>query len=332
MIIFLPARLQPTGGSSTFARKFAAGLQPRSHTVAFARPQYYDLLLANAACPPHHLLHAKARHRPIIQRLDGVYYPMTVAGRAWRFHNFPLWLTSRFADHLIYQSDFCRRSAARFLGQISTPHTVIHNGVDTSRFAPSGPQQSLRDHPRQPVCITASRFRRPDQIDPLIATFHHYRRDFAPHSKLVVIGNFEGAVADRPSRYQDSSITFRGTIPNENLPAYLRAADVFLCTHLNPPCPNNVIEALACGLPVCGVADGAMPELITPGQTGELLAAPHDGFFTPRQLDVSKIASNLHKIMENRSAYSRRARQQALDHLSLERMIACYLDVFQRFA
>ncbi|HMN63001.1 MAG TPA: glycosyltransferase, partial [Anaerolinea sp.] len=31
---------------------------------------------------------------------------------------------------------------------------------------------------------------------------------------------------------------------------------------LNPPCPNAVIEALACGLPVVGFAAGSLPELL----------------------------------------------------------------------
>jgi len=42
----------------------------------------------------------------------------------------------------------------------------------------------------------------------------------------------------------------------------LRAADIFLYSHLNPPCPNSVIEAISCGLPVVGFNSGSMSELL----------------------------------------------------------------------
>ncbi|PIT98109.1 MAG: hypothetical protein COT71_02505 [Candidatus Andersenbacteria bacterium CG10_big_fil_rev_8_21_14_0_10_54_11] len=331
MIIFFPTRLSPTGGSSSFARKFAAGLKALSHSVAFERPQKYDLLLTNASCPLQHLLHAKARRVPIIHRLDGVYYPQSVADKQWRLHNFPLWLTRRLADHIIYQSGYSRHCAETFLGHIRTPYTLIYNGVDTGQFKPDGPAEPLRSNGNRHVFITVSRFRRPDQIDPLIDAFNVYRNRYHADCKLVIIGNFEGTVADRPQQLsQPRIIEFRGIVPNNKLPAYLRAADAFLFTHLNPPCPNNVIEALACGLPVCGVADGAMPELVSSGNSGELLPVQGNGFFSPRQLDPAAIAVTMHKIMQNRLHYSQAARQSALDRFTLDHMINQYLTVLTR--
>jgi len=44
--------------------------------------------------------------------------------------------------------------------------------------------------------------------------------------------------------------------------AILRASDIFIYSHLNPPCPNSVLEAIAAGLPVAGYDSGAMAELL----------------------------------------------------------------------
>ena len=115
-----------------------------------------------------------------------------------------------------------------------------------------------------------------------------------------------------------------GTIPNNKIPVYLRSADVFLFSHLNPPCPNNVLEAMSCGLPICGVADGAMPEIVTPGLNGELINAPGEAFYRPRTINFLQFAENLNKILSDQKRYAQRARNTAQNKFSLEKMINDY--------
>ncbi|MAF80499.1 hypothetical protein CL628_00635 [bacterium] len=266
MKIWLPKRIKPTGGTSSFALKLRAGMEHLGHQVYFKKPAHYDVLLASPRAPYSALLHARFRRRRIVQRLDGVFYPGSSAGVWWRLHNLPLSIIRKyFADSFIYQSEFSQAQCDKFLWSneaTETPSTVIYNGVDTELFSTDGPVEELRDNPDQHVFITWSRFRRPDQIDPLVASFHEYRRQIEANAKLVILGNFVGAVADRPQKHKHDAIEFRGIVPNSDIPRYARGADVFALTHRNPPCPNNVIEAMACGLPICGLADGAMSELV----------------------------------------------------------------------
>ena len=45
-------------------------------------------------------------------------------------------------------------------------------------------------------------------------------------------------------------VNFLGVVPLERIPELDRSAHLFFSAEYHPPCPNSVIEALACGLPV----------------------------------------------------------------------------------
>lgn len=319
MIIFLPITLRETGGTSTFARKFQEGLASRGIKVIFTFSDRYDVLLASPLAPLRYLLHAKLKRRPIIHRLDGVYYPGTSAGKLWRLHNFPLRVIRNvFANHIIYQSEYSKISCEQYLGgPCPQPQSIIYNGVDTNIFSPEGSQQALHDNPDQHVFITASRFRRPDQIEPMIAAFTLYHQNYHANSKLVIIGNFDQGFK---TLTLPPSVVLEGTVPNEKLPEYLRAADVFLFTHLNPPCPNNAIEAMACGLPICSTDTGAMPELVRHQQDGYLVQSP---------VDPAAFATAMQYCIQNQNALSATARNRALAKFTLDHMVDQYCTVME---
>lgn len=333
MKIFLPIKIRQTGGTSTFARNLQQELTARGHRVIFTYESAYDVLLASPRCPWPYLLDAKRKGKPIVQRLDGVYYPTTTAGWLYPLHNLPLAAIRHLvADYVVYQSAYSKSCCDQFLGKkCRERYTIIYNGVDITRFSPEGSQEKLRDNQRQHIFITVSRFRRNDQITPLLHVMKEYVERYEKNAKLIVVGNFTGAVRHIPHKFHNkASVSFIGIVPHHKLPSYLRAADVFLFSHLNPPCPNNVLEAMACGLPICGIADGAMPELVKTGHSGELLPVTRDTFYKPQRINLAAFAHNMHLIMQNRTHYVPNARQHALERFSLDTMIKNYLDVFSR--
>jgi glycosyltransferase involved in cell wall biosynthesis len=272
-------------------------------------------------------LHAWLKRIPIIQRLDGVYYPQSVAGPWYRWHNLPLKIGYRyFASQVIFQSEYSKQCATTFLGEMPAgPATIIYNGVDTDHFSPVGEAEKLRQNPEQQVFITWSRFRRADQINPLLEAVDRYRQRYSTNCRLVIAGDFSGAVRHLPEQLRQLPyVDYRGVVSNTDLPRLARGADVFLFAHQNPPCPNNVLEAMACGLPICGVADGAMPEITQPGINSELVAARGEGFFSPRSFSLDDFVTNLAHILEHRVSYSAASRQLALDRFNLPLMIERY--------
>lgn len=331
MKIFIPFKIRETGGTSVFAKKFKKGLEERGHEVFFDFRGDYDILFVIVQCNPLYLFHAKINKRKIIQRLDGVYY-WSVAKWKYPLLNFtPRIIRQFFSDFTVYQSKYSKYCADKFLGERKDEkYILIYNGVDTRLFSPVGEKiKNLRDNQKQKIFITVSKFRRFDQIMPIIKALEIYKNKYNDNFKLLIIGDFSREVTDIPRKYGEfTHLRFPGIINNEDLPAYLRSSDVFLFTHLNPPCPNNVLEAMASALPVCGVADGAMNEITIPGKNSLLIESKGDAFWKRREYDHEKIAYNLDSLVKKIDFYSENSRKIAEQSFSLDNMIDNYLKHF----
>ena len=58
-----------------------------------------------------------------------------------------------------------------------------------------------------------------------------------------------------------------------DIPEVMRSLDVFVLPSIAEGISNTVLEAMASGLPVIATAVGGNPELVVPGETGELVPA-----------------------------------------------------------
>jgi len=331
MKIFIPFTVKETGGTSSFAKKFKKALEKAGHEAFFEFREDYDILFVIVQCNPKYILHAKKNNRKIIHRLDGVFY-WSVAKWKYPILNLPFRLIHKFfSDFTIYQSKYSKYCADKFLGKRKDEkYTIIYNGIDLDHFSPDGEKiKNLRDNPDQKIFITFSKFRRKDQILPIIESLKVYHKKYNNNFKLLIAGDFIGEVKDVPSQYSKFTfLHFLGKIPNEDLPKYERSSDVFLLTHLNPPCPNNVIEAMACGLPICGVNDGSMSELTSPGKNSLLIDTQGDAFWRERIYDHDQFAKNLNTIAGNQSFYADNSRKITQEKFSIDEMIQKYIKTF----
>jgi glycosyltransferase involved in cell wall biosynthesis len=120
-------------------------------------------------------------------------------------------------------------------------------------------------------------------------------------------------------------VIFLGIIPREQVPALTRSSHLMYCAEVNPPCPNSVIEALACGLPVIGFDSGALKELVS-DDAGCIV--PYGA--NPWKLempDIESLALGAEKILDKQNQFRTSARQRAESHFGLEKMTDAYLKV-----
>jgi glycosyltransferase involved in cell wall biosynthesis len=143
--------------------------------------------------------------------------------------------------------------------------------------------------------------------------------------ELLVVGRVSPEVQQRWSqRAGEVSLHWAGLVKQEDIPRIDRSAHLLYSTDINAACPNSVIEALACGLPVVAFDTGALPELVTP-PAGRVV--PYGG--DPWRLDppdVSGLIEAAAEVLEGGEAFRSAARTRAESAFGLDAMVDGYLE------
>jgi glycosyltransferase involved in cell wall biosynthesis len=275
---------------------------------------------------------AKRKGVPIIQRLDGMNWIHRKQHTGWRHYlraeygNFILSLIrSRLASQVIYQSEFSRQWWERAYGKSHTPWHMVHNGVDLARFTPQGPGALPTERIR--ILLVEGTIGGGYELG-LQSAVQLAERLFTITSRNIevrVVGKISESITKQWKIKDGIRVTFTGQVPTERIPELDRSAHILYAADINPACPNSVIEALACGLPVAGFDTGALGEIVAEG-AGELV--PYGG--NPWELDdpdIPRLAEAVEHILANQVAYREAARKRAETGFALERMVEGYLEV-----
>jgi glycosyltransferase involved in cell wall biosynthesis len=115
------------------------------------------------------------------------------------------------------------------------------------------------------------------------------------------------------------------TTPREHVPWLMRSSHLLFSAEVNPPCPNSVIEALACGLPVIGFDTGSLSELVQ-GDVGRLVPYGADPWKLQKP-DLPALAEAAIEILDDQDRFRTPARQRAESAFDVENMVDEYLKV-----
>ncbi len=88
--------------------------------------------------------------------------------------------------------------------------------------------------------------------------------------ELAVVGEVSASLSAYWQEAARIPIRWMGVIPQAEIPQVDRSAHVLFSADLNAACPNSVVEALACGLPVISFDTGALPEMVS-GEAGRVV-------------------------------------------------------------
>ena len=316
----IPALGEPvTGGTAKFQR-----LSSRFPNC----PTDFSLLYLGSTWLPRDLraLLALARRRsiPIVVNQNGVAY-RAWAGDAADALNRPLRAALLSADHVLYQSSFCKRSADAFLGEPRGAWEILYNAVDVVHFSPR-----RRPPPGRPVLLLYGDQNERYRLELALRTLAEVRR--AEYDAILLV---TGRVAARPSTLVrklglSDAVEFVGRYAQRDAPEILRRADVLLHTQVNDSCPSTVIEAMACAVPVVYAASGGTVELV--GEEAGV-PVPHDVTwerFEPPAPEA--LAAATVRVLENRAAYGEAARRRAVERFALPQWLERHAELFATLA
>ncbi|MEK7186978.1 MAG: glycosyltransferase family 4 protein [Patescibacteria group bacterium] len=203
------------------------------------------------------------------------------------------------ADYVIYQTEFTKRCSDKFLGKFQGPSEVLINPVDTKKFVPPTVPLSLEPFI---VIMSGHHFESKERLRVSLEAMRELRKK-GEKTKLIIIGNTQ----ELPN---EEWIEVVGKFNQEDAPALYHKAHVMLHLKILDPCPTFVLEALSCGLPVVGLMNGGMPELVG-NRAGILIPAVED-FEQFRYPTPVQVANALLETKNNLQEFSKNARNQTL--------------------
>lgn len=166
----------------------------------------------------------------------------------------------------------------------------IPNGVDTDYYTPG--KRTATDKQKTFVILCAARLTRRKGFSYAISAFSQIA-DKYPWAKMVIAGGEGNAMRELQKQACDlkleERIVFTGHYTKREAPEIYRKADVFLMPSLNEGMSNNLLEAMAAGLPVLMTPTGGAKKLVRENKNGFIIAMK----------DVESIVEKLSFLIEN---------------------------------
>jgi glycosyltransferase involved in cell wall biosynthesis len=222
--------------------------------------------------------------------------------------------------HVVTPSRWLKGEVARSSVLGHAPVSVIPYGLDVETFAPRD-KQAARDvlgipQDRKVVLFVA------DLVDNRRKGFGFLiqallgEEDRATNLFLLSLGY------NKPARQMQTPWLHLERIDNDRILSLVySAADVFVIPSVQDNLPNTVLEAMACGTPVVGVAVGGIPDMVRHERTG-LLVAPDD------TAGLRKAIRELCHDAARREDMSVNCRRVAVQEYSLEEQGRRYVDLY----
>lgn len=266
--------------------------------------------------------------KPYVLRLDGIAFDADLTEDEISRRNLPIFSQIDGAAGLVFQAKFSRDLVAAFHRLPNRPAVIIPNGVDLKHFTPHGRnhREALGIPRTDLVFLTSAKWRAHKRLGATIDAFTKYCAASGERAHLLVLGDLGGETVR-----QCPGVRYIGHVKPEELPSWYRTADICIFLSWLDNCPNTVVEALACGVPVLCTNQGGTRELIELTNGGTVVAA--DEAFTFRRIplyrppepDSERVVAGLLEIVRNRTSLSAGIDREKIGMASVARRYADFM-------
>ena len=325
------------GGMVSFRDKFSTGLRDRGiEIVADMRRAKCDaILVIGGTRDLLGLWHARRSGIRIVQRLNGMNWLHRKLDTGLRHYlraeygNLILRIIrARLAHHVIYQSEFSRGWWERVHGPTSVTSNVVFNGVDLEAYTPDGLSYLPTDYFSilmvEGYLMGGYELGLESAVQLVARVNEEHSRSLGKPVELMVVGRVSDKVKERYADRTNLPINWRGLVALDEIPVIDRSSHLLFASDINAACPNSVIEALACGLPVLSFDTGALSELVA-GNAGRVVPYGANPWALD-QPDIPALASAAAEILKDVEQFRPAARQRAEQVFGVDRMVDLYLD------
>lgn len=332
--ICLIPNVSGTGGMVSFRHKLSAGLAKRGIEACYdlADEPYQAVLIIGGTRQLAALGRVKRSGIRLVQRLDGINWIQRKKRTGLRHYLraelgnlLQSTIRRRLAERIIYQSAFARTWWEDWYGIAPAPASIIHNGVDLKTYTPAGAQERPQGRFRLLVVEGSLGGGYDTGLENALALAEELNFKHQLPMELMVVGKVSPAQEAYWNSRSRVPMLWTGSVPRESIPGIDRSAHLLYAADLHPACPNSVIEALACGLPVAAFDTGALRELVPP-QAGCIAPYGSDPWKLEKP-DIPTLADMATQALMNLPAYRLAARLHAEQSFDLDNMVEKYLQV-----
>lgn len=266
-----------------------------------------------------------------ILRVDGFYVPEDQNNETYQLSysersniNKNIKLNLELSDYIIYQSYFSRERIEQYFKISPKNSSIIYNGVNTNLFKP----HSFEKNGLKIVTVGLFYIK---NLRLLIEVFEKIRENNTDlNISLTIIGSYRNGKEISFKHIQDllkdkkkiKDITIHHSVSLKQLPDILNRNNVYIHTKIGDWCPNSVLEAMSCGLPVICPSWGGTKELV--GDAGAICQSKE---WECDNALIDQMALDTIRIYKNLNEFSLKSRQRILDNFDLEKSLKEYTKI-----